>query len=108
MLNLPEFEVIKKEVSEYYYRFTIVPKDRPFMCTQCMWDETPIMGDDKRFIIHRAKVLYGTTATKRPKFTKNMNMRTFYNVTDINRISRPLELELDGFEVDLNEFKLKL
>ena len=28
MLNLPEFEVIKKEVNEYYYKFTVVAKDR--------------------------------------------------------------------------------
>ena len=28
MLNLPEFEVIKKEVNEYYYKFTVVAKNR--------------------------------------------------------------------------------
>ena len=28
MLNLEEFEVIKKEENEYYYKFTVVAKDR--------------------------------------------------------------------------------
>lgn len=55
MLNLPEFDVIKKEVSEYYYRFTIQATERHFMCTQCMWDEAPIMGDERRFTIHSTK-----------------------------------------------------
>lgn len=55
MINLPEFEVVKKEVSEYYYRFTIKAIERPFMCTQCMWDEMPILGDDKKFIVHSTK-----------------------------------------------------
>lgn len=32
MLNLPEFEVIKKEVNSHYYRFTIQAIERPFMC----------------------------------------------------------------------------
>ena len=48
MLNLPEFEVIKKEENEYYYKFTVIAKERPFVCTQCLWDETPILGDNKR------------------------------------------------------------
>lgn len=55
MINLPEFEVIKKEENEYYYKFTVVAKDRPFVCTQCLWDETPILGDNKRFTIHSSK-----------------------------------------------------
>lgn len=55
MLNLQEFEVIKKEENEYYYKFTVVAKERPFMCTQCMWDEVPIIGDNKKFIIHSTK-----------------------------------------------------
>lgn len=55
MLNLSEFEVIKKEENEYYYRFTIVAKERPFVCTQCLWDEAPIMGDTKRFTKHSSK-----------------------------------------------------
>lgn len=39
MLNLQEFEVIKKkEENEYYYKFTVVAKDRPFVCTQCLWE----------------------------------------------------------------------
>lgn len=55
MLNLPEFEVIKKEENEYYYKFTIVAKERPIVCTQCLWDETPIMGDTRKFTIHSSK-----------------------------------------------------
>ena len=39
MLNLPEFEVVKREENEYYYKFTIIAKYRPFVCTQCLWDE---------------------------------------------------------------------
>ena len=31
MINLPEFEVIKKEENEYYYKFTIIAKERPFV-----------------------------------------------------------------------------
>ena len=55
MLNLPEFEIVKREENEYYYKFTIVAKYRPFVCTQCLWDESPIMGDTKRFSIHSSK-----------------------------------------------------
>ena len=55
MLNLPEFEVIKREENEYYYKFTIIAKERPFVCTQCLWDESPILGDNKRFTIHSSK-----------------------------------------------------
>lgn len=55
MLNLSEFEVIKREENEYYYKFTIIAKERPFVCTQCLWDETPILGDNKRFTIHSSK-----------------------------------------------------
>ena len=57
MLNLPEFEVIKKEVNEYYYKFTVVAKDRPYVCTQCLWDEMPIMGDNRKFTIHALVVI---------------------------------------------------
>ena len=55
MLNLSEFEVIKREENEYYYKFTIIAKERPVVCTQCLWDETPILGDNKRFTIHSSK-----------------------------------------------------
>ena len=55
MLNLPEFEVVKREENEYYYKFIIIAKYRPFVCTQCLWDESPIMGDTKRFSIHSSK-----------------------------------------------------
>ena len=55
MINLPEFEVVKREENEYYYKFTVIAKERPFVCTQCLWDETPILGDNKRFTIHSSK-----------------------------------------------------
>lgn len=55
MLNLPEFEVIKKEENEYYYKFTIVAKERPIVCTQCLWDEAPVMGDTRKFTMHSSK-----------------------------------------------------
>lgn len=55
MLNLPEFKVIKREENEYYYKFTIIAKERPFVCTQCLWDESPIMGDTRKFSIHSSK-----------------------------------------------------
>ena len=52
-------------------------------------------------------MLYGTTATKRPKFTKDMKMTTFFKT--INSIHyKPKLIELDGFEVDLDEFKINL
>lgn len=38
MLNLNEFEVIKRETNEHYYRFTIEAKERPIHCTHCYWD----------------------------------------------------------------------
>ena len=59
MLNLPEFEVIKKEVNEHYYRFTIQATERPFICTQCCWEELDLPIEDenkgKKFIIHSTK-----------------------------------------------------
>ena len=55
MLNLSEFEVVKREENEYYYKFTVIAKERPFVCTQCLWDESPILGDNKKFTIHSSK-----------------------------------------------------
>lgn len=39
MLNLSEFNIVKKEVNDYFYRITVETKDRPMFCTKCMWDE---------------------------------------------------------------------
>ena len=47
MLNLPEFEVIKKEVNSHYYRFTIQAIERPFMCTHCCWEELDLPIEDQ-------------------------------------------------------------
>lgn len=60
MLNLDEFVVIKKEVNDYYYRYTVEAKDRPYMCTKCCWEELdlPIEDDNKgkKFTIHGNKM----------------------------------------------------
>lgn len=52
-------KLLKKEVNEFYYRFTIEAKDRPFMCTQCMWEELDLHITDeyegKKFTIHSSK-----------------------------------------------------
>lgn len=53
MLNLKEFEVIKREANEYYYRFTIEAKERPIHCTHCYWDE--LLEDKDKFIVHSSK-----------------------------------------------------
>ena len=53
MLNLKEFEVIKREANEHYYRFTIEAKERPMHCTHCYWDE--LLEDKDRFIVHSSK-----------------------------------------------------
>ena len=37
MLNLSEFEVVKQEQNEYYYRFTVECKEPPMVCTSCGW-----------------------------------------------------------------------
>lgn len=59
MLNLDEFKVIKKEVNEFYYRYTIEAVNRPYMCTQCCWEELDLPIEDefngKRFTIHSNK-----------------------------------------------------
>ena len=39
MLNLSEFNIVKKEQNEYFYKITVETKDRPVFCTKCMWDE---------------------------------------------------------------------
>lgn len=84
MLNLSEFNIIKKKTNDYFYRITVE--------------------------VLRAKILYGTNATKKPKFDKKMNFRTFdhalYNSCP-ERIERSgVEVEdrnsiIEGFGVDL-------
>ena len=64
-------------------------------------------GKGYSYEVLRAKVLYGTNATKRPKFSREMKMRTFFKTTDLNE-HKSRTIELDGFEVDLNEFKINL
>ena len=53
MLNLNEFEVVKRETNEHYYRFTIEVKERPMYCTHCYWDE--LLEDKDKFIVHSSK-----------------------------------------------------
>lgn len=60
MLNLDEFTVIKKEVNDYYYRYTVEAKDRPYMCTKCCWEELELPVEDEhkgcKFTIHGSKI----------------------------------------------------
>lgn len=149
MLDLDEFVVIKKEVNDYYYRYTVEAKDRPYMCTKCCWEELdlPIEDDNKgkRFTIHGNKMrevadipIHGKPVTlvikhirykcpccggtfyqpfltidrngkvtKRPKRTKEMKFRIFKDggVYDINKFNKPATVEIEGFEVDLDELK---
>ena len=64
-------------------------------------------GKGYSYEVLRAKVLYGTNATKRPKFTKDMKMTMLFKA--IKSIEyKPKVIELEGFEVDLDEFKINL
>ena len=64
-------------------------------------------GKGYSYEVLRAKVLYGTTATKRPKFTKDMPMTVLYKTVEPIEY-KPRLIELEGFEVDLDEFKINL
>ena len=64
-------------------------------------------GKGYSYEVLRAKVLYGTTATKRPKFTKDMPMTVLYKTVEPIKY-KPRLIELEGFEVDLNEFEINL
>ncbi|MED3800201.1 ISL3 family transposase [Lysinibacillus capsici] len=59
MLNLPEFNVIKQEQNEYFYRFTVEKKDPPYMCMQCgcvqFIHEGENIGDNVEFKLHQIK-----------------------------------------------------
>ena len=58
-------------------------------------------GKGYSFEVLRAKVLYGTNATKRPKFKRDMDFKRFDKLGLDN-------LYYEGFEVDLNELKTHL
>lgn len=55
-------------------------------------------GKGYSFEVLRAKVLYGTNATKRPKFKRDMDFKRF-NMMSLNN------MYYEGFEVDLNELQ---
>ena len=58
-------------------------------------------GKGYSFEVLRVKVLYGTNATKRPKFKRDMDFKRFDKLGLDN-------LYYEGFEVDLNELKTHL
>jgi transposase len=60
MLNLSEFNVIKQEQNEHFYRFTVEKKDSPYMCTQCgciqfVTEDGESVGDNVVFKPHQVK-----------------------------------------------------
>lgn len=59
MLNLPEFNVIKQEQNEHFYRFTVEKKEPPYMCMQCgcvqLIHEGDSIGDNVEFKLHQVK-----------------------------------------------------
>lgn len=59
ILNLNEFEVLKVETNDHYYRITVEKKDKPDFCTYCMWDtmQNQIFEEykGKEFKLHSSK-----------------------------------------------------
>jgi transposase len=60
VLNLPEFNVIKQEQNEYFYRFTVEKKEDPYMCMQCgcvrfITEDGENVGDNVEFKLHQVK-----------------------------------------------------
>jgi transposase len=61
MLNLSEFNIIKQEENEYFYRFTVETKEPPFMCLNCGCTKLQIpedgidIGREIKFSPHQAK-----------------------------------------------------
>ncbi|MDQ4712035.1 ISL3 family transposase [Bacillus subtilis] len=55
MLNIPEFEVVKQEQNEYYYRFTVERKELPYMCTNCGWIKSEHDKAEDVFRVHQIK-----------------------------------------------------
>lgn len=63
-------------------------------------------GKGYSYEVLRAKVLYGTTATKRPKLTKEMKFHTFKYITPFSGgYDKPKTYEYESFEVDINELQ---
>ncbi|MGJ3548975.1 transposase family protein, partial [Bacillus subtilis] len=54
-LNIPEFEVVKQEQNEYYYRFTVERKELPYMCTNCGWIKSEHDKAEDVFRVHQIK-----------------------------------------------------
>lgn len=61
MLNLSEFNVIKQEQNEYFYRFTVETKELPYMCMNCGCTKLQIpeegidIGREIKFSPHQVK-----------------------------------------------------
>lgn len=63
-------------------------------------------GKGYSYEVLRAKVLYGTTATKRPKFKKDMEFTMYFN--ELYDTDEMQQIEVDGFEIDINELENNL
>ena len=80
MLNLPEFEVIKKEVNSHYYRFTIQAIERKYHI------------DLKRRIAN---------CNVKPKIKNKID----YIERELNMVSELYEIACKIFESDVEELK---
>lgn len=139
MLNLKEFEVIKRETKdEAILKFEkckeSIPSDfKPFLDVSKTYTnhkkeifnyfDMPYtnaytesvnniikmiekQGKGYSYEVLRAKVLYGTTATKLPKFKKDMEFTMYFN--ELYDIDEMQQIEVDGFEIDINELENNL
>ena len=91
-----EPEILREKIN-----FIVIP--RKFQNGQVMGSQAFKYFQNKgySFEVLRAKVLYGTNATKRPKFKRDMDFKRFDKLGLDN-------LYYEGFEVDLNELKTHL
>ena len=55
ILNLKEFNVIKQEQNEHFYRFTVERKELPYMCTNCGWIKSEHDNSEDVFKPHQVK-----------------------------------------------------
>lgn len=94
ILNLNEFEVLKVETNDHYYKITVEKKDKPDFCTHCMWDtmQSQIFEEHKgkEFKLHSSKErivsdisMYGKTVKK------NMKERSIIIKNQVNLINNP-------------------
>lgn len=55
MLNLKEFNVIKQEQNDHFYRFTVERKELPYMCINCGWIKSEHDTSEGVFRPHQVK-----------------------------------------------------